>query len=91
MSLRLISNNSTSIAAVNAENLAFADKTMFIERLESDPDCKAALFLRPGRFGKTLFTDMLQSYYDRAMRESFDENFRGTSVHGHRTPLAGSL
>ena len=91
MSLRLISNNSTSIAAVNAENLAFADKTMFIERLESDPDCKAALFLRPGRFGKTLFTDILLNYYDRAMKESFDETFRGTSVHEHRTPQAGSL
>ena len=91
MSLRLISNNSTSIAAVNAENLAFADKTMFIERLESAPDCKAALFLRPGRFGKTLFTDILLNYYDRAMKESFDETFRGTSVHEHRTPQAGSL
>lgn len=91
MSLRLISNNSTSIAAVNAENLAFADKTMFIERLESDPDCKAALFLRPGRFGKTLFTDILLNYYDRAMKESFDETFRGTSIHEHRTPQAGSL
>ena len=64
MSLRLISNNSTSIAAVNAGNLAFADKTMFIERLESDPDCRAALFLRPGRFGKTLFTDILLNYYE---------------------------
>ena len=91
MSLRLISNNSTSIAAVNAGNLAFADKTMFIERLESDPDCRAALFLRPGRFGKTLFTDILLNYYDRAMKESFDETFRGTSVHEHRTPQAGSL
>ena len=91
MSLRLISNNSTSIAAVNAENLAFADKTMFIERLESDPDCRAALFLRPGRFGKTLFTDILLNYYDRAMKESFNETFRGTSVHEHRTPQAGSL
>ena len=91
MSLRLISNNSTSIAAVNAENLAFADKTMFIERLESDPDCRAALFLRPGRFGKTLFTDILLNYYDRAMKESFDETFRGTSIHEHRTPQAGSL
>ena len=91
MSLRLISNNSTSIAAVNAGNLAFADKTMFIERLESDPDCRAALFLRPGRFGKTLFTDILLNYYDRAMKESFDETFRGPSVHEHRTPQAGSL
>ena len=91
MSLRLISNNSTSIAAVNAGNLAFADKTMFIERLESDPDCRAALFLRPGRFGKTLFTDILLNYYDRAMKESFDETFRGTSIHEHRTPQAGSL
>ena len=71
--------------------LPFADKTRFIHLLEEDPDRKACVFLRPWRFGKTLFTDMLLSYYDRAMRESFDETFRGTSVHGHRTPLAGSL
>ena len=71
--------------------LPFADQTRFIHLLEEDPDRKACVFLRPWRFGKTLFTDMLLSYYDRAMRESFDETFRGTSVHGHRTPLAGSL
>ena len=34
---------------------------------------------------------ILLNYYDRAMKESFDETFRGTSVHEHRTPQAGSL
>ncbi|MCI6198770.1 MAG: AAA family ATPase, partial [Proteobacteria bacterium] len=71
--------------------LPFADKTRFIHLLEEDPDRKACVFLRPWRFGKTLLTDMLLSYYDRSLAESFDETFRGTSVHGHRTPLAGSL
>ena len=90
MAFKNISTSNTSIAAVNADNLAFADKTMFIGQLEADPDRKSSVFLRPRRFGKTLFTDILMNYYDRSLAESFDETFSGMWIHDHRTPLAGS-
>ena len=90
MAFKNISTSNTSIAAVNADNLTFADKTMFIGQLEADPDRKSSVFLRPRRFGKTLFTDILMNYYDRSLAESFDETFSGMWIHDHRTPLAGS-
>lgn len=90
MAYKKISTKNTSMAAINAENLAYADKTPFIAHLEEDPDCKAAVFLRPRRFGKTLFTDTLMCYYDRSCAGSFDEIFKGTWIHEHRTPLVGS-
>ena len=34
-----------------------------VEKLEEIPDA-AIMFLRPRKFGKTLFTSTLESYYD---------------------------
>ncbi|MDY6321602.1 MAG: hypothetical protein SPL30_01630 [Succinivibrio sp.] len=44
MPFKKISTKNTSIAAVNAENLAYADKTQYIEDLEADPDLKVSVF-----------------------------------------------
>ena len=45
------------------ENYYYVDKTMYIEKLENLPE-KRILFLRPRKFGKTLFTSTLENYYD---------------------------
>ena len=90
MTYKKISTSNTVMRLINAENLVYADKTPFIARLEEDPACKVAVFLRPRRFGKTLFTDMLMSYYDRSLAGSFDSTFKGTWIHEHKTSLAGS-
>ena len=84
MSYKKISTSNTVMRLINAENLVYADKTPFIARLEEDPACKVAVFLRPRRFGKTLFTDMLMSYYDRSLAGSFDSTFKGTWIHEHK-------
>ena len=85
MTYKKISTSNTVMRLINAENLVYADKTPFIARLEEDPACKVAVFLRPRRFGKTLFTDMLMSYYDRSLAGSFDSTFKGTWIHEHKT------
>ena len=41
----------------------YVDKTMYIEKLENLAE-KRILFLRPRKFGKTLFTSTLENYYD---------------------------
>lgn len=41
----------------------YVDKTPYIEKLESLTD-KRIMFLRPRKFGKTLFTSTLENYYD---------------------------
>ena len=51
------------------ENYYYVDKTMYLEKLE---DIGRVLFyLRPGRFGKTLFTSMLYYYYDVNSKDNF--------------------
>ena len=41
----------------------YVDKTMYIEKLENLAE-KRILFLRPRKFGKTLFTSTIENYYD---------------------------
>ena len=45
------------------ENYYYVDKTKYIEKLEELPE-KRIMFLRPRKFGKTLFTSVLENYYD---------------------------
>ena len=59
------------------ENRYFIDKTAYIERLE---DIKNPVFLRPRRFGKSLFCSMLQYYYDLSETDRFYELFGGTWI-----------
>ena len=44
------------------ENQYYVDKTMYIPLLEAQPD--NLIFIRPRRFGKSLFLSMLEAYYD---------------------------
>lgn len=72
---------------IRQKGLAFIDKTRYIETLEN---C-GSLFpfiVRPRRFGKTLFTNILQAYYDKAAAKDFDLAFQGTYIGTHRTELA---
>ena len=56
----------------------YVDKTMYLEKLE---DIGSVLvYLRPGRFGKTLFTSMLYYYYDVNSKGEFKTLFRDTYV-----------
>lgn len=60
----------------------YVDKTGFIPMLE---DYNAPVFLRPRRFGKSLFVSTLACYYDRTMAGRFDELFGGTWIGEHPT------
>jgi len=60
------------------EGYAYVDKTMYIRSLEQAG--KYNLFLRPRRFGKSLFTTMLGYYYDIAEKENFGLLFLGTDI-----------
>ncbi len=54
------------------QNYYYVDKTMYIEKLER---IKFPIFLRPHRFGKSLFTEMLRCYYDIKLKDRFKEIF----------------
>ena len=52
------------------DNCIYVDKTMYIEKLENLSD-KRIMFLRPRKFGKTLFTSTLENYYDILKKDKF--------------------
>ena len=56
------------------ENYYYVDKTQYIEKLENLAE-RYIMFLRPRKFGKTLFTSVLENYYDVNKKESFDKLF----------------
>ena len=60
-------------------NYIYVDKTQYIERLEEQPN-RTIMFLRPRKFGKTLFTSTLECYYDINKRDKFDELFKNTYI-----------
>lgn len=66
------------------DNYVYVDKTKYIELLEHG-SARYIHFLRPRRFGKTLFTSMLSAYYDINARSDFDELFQNTYIYEHQT------
>lgn len=77
----------SDFVTVRERNLYYVDKTMYLSLLEQQPD--NLFYIRPLRFGKSLFISMLQAYYDKAMTDRFDFLFGGLWVHEHPTPLRG--
>ena len=50
----------------------YVDKTDYIEKLENLAE-PYIMFLRPRKFGKTLFTSMIENYYDLKKADKFEE------------------
>jgi len=65
------------------ENYYYIDKTMYLEKLENVGSI--ITYLRPRRFGKTLFTSLLYYYYDINSKDIFDKLFKDTYVYKHPT------
>ena len=63
--------------SVRLDRCLYVDKTRFIRTLEQE---RFVFFIRPRRFGKTLWLTMLNAYYDRTQAEDFDAVFAGTDI-----------
>jgi hypothetical protein len=74
---------------IKSENYYFVDKTKYIEKLE-DANERYIMFLRPRRFGKSLFIAMLEGYYDTYYKKDFDLMFSDTYIGSNLTPKASS-
>ena len=64
---------------IKEENFYCIDKTKFIEKLE-DLNESYLIFLRPRRFGKSLFIAMLHYYYDKHYKENFETLYGDTYI-----------
>ena len=69
----------------NRLNRAFVDKTDFINVIDK-LDTPYPILLRPRRFGKTTFVQMLDYFYDISKKDQYDEVFRGTKIHEMNLP-----
>ena len=83
--MRKIPYGQINFETIIKENLLYIDKTNYIEKLESDIEFRSVFYLRPGRFGKSLFTSMLNYYYAIDTKEQFEELFGKTYIGKHPT------
>ena len=65
------------------EDYVYVDKTMYLSELENEKD--VLIYLKPGRFGKSLFTSMMYYYYDINSKNLFDTLFKDTYVYNNST------
>ena len=77
----------SDFANVIEQNQYYVDKTMFIPELEKQPS--NLFFVRPRRFGKSIFLSMLYSYYDCSQSDDFQKLFGNLWIGQHPTPLQG--
>ncbi|MDR3187660.1 MAG: ATP-binding protein [Prevotellaceae bacterium] len=74
---------------VITEGYAYVDKTQFIELLENEPN-KNQFFIRPRKFGKSLFYSTLYHYYDLNKAADFEKFFGNLYIGKHPTPRRNS-
>ena len=74
---------------VRRDNLYYVDKTMYLPKLESE--ARFLFFIRPRRFGKSVFISMLRAYYDIRTKDKFQEVFGDLWIGQHPTPLQGKF
>ena len=67
------------------QNMYYVDKTMYLAELEKQP--RTLIFIRPRRFGKSLFISMMRAYYDKSKADRFDKLFGSLWIGSHPTPL----
>ena len=83
--MRQIPYGQINFESIIKDNCIYVDKTQYIEKLESSPNLKTTFYLRPGRFGKSLFTSMLDYYYAIDRADKFDELFKNLYIKDHAT------
>ncbi len=79
----------SNFVEVVEQNQYYVDKTMYLPLLEDQPS--NLFFIRPRRFGKSIFLSMLWTYYDIAQKEKFEERFGNLWIGSHPTRLQGTF
>ena len=77
--MKKLPNGISNYEELIEDGYIYVDKTNYIEKLENLTD-KRIMFLRPRKFGKTLFTSVLENYYDILKSEKFEKLFGETYI-----------
>ncbi len=76
----------SNFTTVIKDGYFYQDRTAYIRDFESVP--KFLYYLRPRRFGKSLFVSMLEHYYGLEHKSEFNELFGNLAIGKNPTPLA---
>ena len=79
----------SNFRTIQEEGYVYVDKTKYIRVLEDYP-APYQFFLRPRRFGKSLFVSVLNYYYDINEKDKFPEIFNGTEIGSEPTAKRSS-
>ena len=82
--LKKVPYGESDFKKIITENYLFVDKSKYIEMLENDASYQ--FFIRPRRFGKSLFLSMLSNYYDVNNKAEFEELFGELYIGKNPTP-----
>lgn len=74
---------------ISDDNLYYVDKTMYLPKMEQVSDF--LFFIRPRRFGKSLFLSMVADYYDCENPKDIDDEFQGTWIAEHPLETKGKF
>jgi hypothetical protein len=85
-----IAYGDADFASIRTSGSFYQDRTHFITILE-EKGTKFPAFLRPRRFGKSLFISMLHYYYGREHKDQFQTLFGDLHVGKNPTPLANQF
>ncbi|GAB6162351.1 ATP-binding protein [Desulfothermus naphthae] len=85
--MKKIPYGKSDIVQILAENYYYVDKTKFIPLIEQAGDY--LFFLRPRRFGKSLWLATLETYYDILNKDKLTAIFKDTWISENLTPDAG--
>lgn len=77
----------SNFVQLTRESYYYVDRTAYIAQLEQLAE-RYLFFLRPRRFGKSLFISLLHCYYGLEYAADFDELFGACTIGQHPTPLA---
>jgi hypothetical protein len=72
---------------IRRENYYYVDKTPYLKTLKKAG--RYLFFIRPRRFGKSLFISLMQAYFDISYKDRFEELFKGTWIYEHPTDERG--
>jgi hypothetical protein len=82
-----IVSTTAKFRTIGEKKLWFADNTEYIEKLAALEET-GILFFRPQRFGKSLFLNTLQAFYDiKTTKEQYDKWFAGLYIKDKGTAL----
>ena len=86
--MKILPKGVTKFTEIIDQSKYFVDTTSYIEKLDNSGE-NFLFFVRPRRFGKSVFIDMLEAYYDIARKDKFEHYFRNTWIYDHVTEEQG--